>query len=206
MGSPAPSDDSDPYEPWEPPDISSQQSTQVSRLQLCPFADWDPDRAYDEDPPIYIHYSIEWKIAVNNRAITSKDTEQDLVLEPAAHWEHILQPKLKNALLKKKRPLASDDTTVVVSVTDRKTRDLVRRFDETSIDWPVIQKQLLAWGNLFLAGKTLRLNLTFNYVDASPTTLLRGLNQRSRASTTNQMLAERAAQLDAEDASGQPSI
>ena len=39
-----------------------------------------------------------------------KDTEQDLVLEPAAHWEHILEPKLKNALLKKKRPLASDDT------------------------------------------------------------------------------------------------
>lgn len=26
----------------------------------------------------------------------------------------------------------------MVSVTDRKTRDLMRRFDETSIDWPVI--------------------------------------------------------------------
>jgi hypothetical protein len=179
----------------------------VSRLQLCPFADWDPDRAYDENPPIYIHYSIEWKIAVNNRAIMSKDTEQDLVLEPAAHWEHFLEPKLKNALLKKKRPLAADDTTVVVSVTDRKTRDLEKRFDETGIDWSVIQKQLLAWGELFRAGKTLRLVLSFNYADASPTTtLLQGPNQRTRASTTNQMLAERAAQLDAEDVSGQPSI
>jgi hypothetical protein len=97
----------------------------------------------------------------------SKDTEQDLVLEPAAHWEHFLEPKLKNALLKKKRPLAPDDTTVVVSVTDRKTRDLMRRFDDTSIDWPVMQKQLLAWGELFRAGKTLRLILSFNYVDAT---------------------------------------
>jgi hypothetical protein len=59
----------------------------------------------------------------------SKGTDQDLVLEPAAYWEYILEPKLKNALLKKKRLLASDDITVVVSVTDRKMRDLVRRFN-----------------------------------------------------------------------------
>ena len=52
----------------------------------------------------------------------SKDTEQDLVLEPAAPWEHILEPKLKKALLKKNRALASDATTVVVSVTDRKVQ------------------------------------------------------------------------------------
>ena len=122
VGSPAPTDDTDEYEPWEPPDISSQQNTQVSRLGLCPFADWDPERVYDEDPPIYLHYGIEWKVAVNNRAIMSKDTEQDLVLEPAAHWEHILEPKLKKALLKKNRALASDATTVVVSVTDRKVQ------------------------------------------------------------------------------------
>ena len=86
------------------------------------YADWDPDRAYDEDPPIYIHYSIEWKITVNNRAITPKDTEQDLVLEPAAYWEHFLEAKLNNALLRKKRNLLSDDTTVVVSVTNQSER------------------------------------------------------------------------------------
>ena len=123
MGNPAPTDDSDEYVPWEPPDIPSQQSTQVSsRLGLCPYEDWDPDPEYNEDPPIYLHYGIEWKVAVNNRAIMSKDTEQDLVLEPAAHWEHILEPKLKKALLKTNRALASDATTVVVSVTDRKVQ------------------------------------------------------------------------------------
>jgi hypothetical protein len=123
-----------------------------SRLGLCPYKDGDPDRAYNEGPPIYLHYGIEWKVAVNNRAIMSKDTEQDLVLEPAAHWKHILEPKSKRALLKENRALASDDTTVVVSVTDRKERSLERRFDETNIDRPVIQKQLLTWGDLFRAG------------------------------------------------------
>ncbi|KIN07038.1 hypothetical protein OIDMADRAFT_15975, partial [Oidiodendron maius Zn] len=71
MGSPAPSDETDPYEPWEP-------DPQSDKLALCRYADWDRNRAYDEDLPIYIHYSIEWKIAVNNRAITPIDTEQDL--------------------------------------------------------------------------------------------------------------------------------
>jgi hypothetical protein len=37
-----------------------------------------------------------------------KDTEQDLVLEPAVYWEHFLEAKLKNALLRKRRPLESE--------------------------------------------------------------------------------------------------
>jgi hypothetical protein len=112
MGSPAPSDETDPYEPWEPDqfEFSSQQNTQPDKLGLCRYEDWDPDRAYDEDPPIYIHYPLEWKIAVKNRAITSKDTEQDLVLEPAAYWEHFLEAKLNATLLRKKRHLLSEDT------------------------------------------------------------------------------------------------
>jgi len=208
MSSPVPSDDTDSYEPWDPFEFSSQQNTQADKLELCQYAKWSPDKTYDEDPPIYIHYSIEWKITVNNRAITPKDTELGLVLEPAAYWEHFLEPKLKNVLFRKNRPLRSEDTTVVVSVSDRSERDLTKRFDDTNIDWAVIQKQLLAWGELFRVGKKLRLILSFNYVDASQssTALLRGPNQRGRASTTNQMLAERAAQLDAEESSGQPSI
>jgi hypothetical protein len=66
-----------------------------------------------------------------------------LVLEPATYWEHFLEDKLKSVLLKKKQPLVSDDTTVVVLVTDRKIQDLEKRFDKTSIDWSLIQKQLV---------------------------------------------------------------
>jgi len=79
MSSPVPSDDlfvSDSYEQhWDPYDDASQQQTQANKLEFCQFLDWDSERIYDEDPPSHIHYSIEWKVTVNNRAIMPKDTE-----------------------------------------------------------------------------------------------------------------------------------
>jgi hypothetical protein len=67
---------------------------------LLRLADWDRERAYDEDPPYYIHYSIEWKVTVNGKAI-SRDTEQDLVLAPGSYWDLFLRPKLEKLLHKK---------------------------------------------------------------------------------------------------------
>ncbi|RFU31129.1 hypothetical protein B7463_g5199, partial [Scytalidium lignicola] len=146
MTSPDPSDDSyDPEEPWDlyDDDVPSQQPTQVNKLGLCQFADWDSERTYDEVPPIYIHYSIEWKVTVNNRAIMLKDTEQDVILALAAYWENFLQPKLQTLLQKKNRPLTSEYTTVVVSVMKAREHDLTKQFDETDIDWSIIEKQLV---------------------------------------------------------------
>lgn len=90
-------------------------------LPLLRLADWDKDAAYDEHPPTCIHYSIEWKLTVNSKAV-SRDTEPNLVLAPSAFWSNILRPKL-NSLLARKLPqnksFRVDDTNVVVSVTDR---------------------------------------------------------------------------------------
>jgi hypothetical protein len=138
-----------------------------------------------------------------------KDTEQDVVLAPADYWEHVLQPKLESFLRKKNSALQSENTTVAVSVTARSIPLLTKLFDDTAIDWPVIEKQLVAWGELFRVGKKLRLNLSFNYVDSalSSTTSSRRIDKRGSSSTTRQMLTERAAQLDAEqESTGQPSI
>jgi hypothetical protein len=36
----------------------------------------------------------------------------------------------------------ADGTNIVVSVTDRSERDLVKRFDEFDFEWPILEKQL----------------------------------------------------------------
>ena len=55
-----------------------------NRLGFLPLAEWDEYNSYEEDTPSRLRYSIEWKVAVNNRVV-AKDTEQDLVLVPAAY-------------------------------------------------------------------------------------------------------------------------
>ncbi|EMR89256.1 hypothetical protein BcDW1_2127 [Botrytis cinerea BcDW1] len=60
------------------------------------------------------------------------------------------------AELVKNRPVKSEDTKVVVSVTERSQRDLTKRFDETDIDWGVIERQLIKWAELFCAGHELQ--------------------------------------------------
>src|SRR5580700_1274429 len=85
------------------------------------------------------------------------DTKQDIVLAPATYWEHFLHPKLDDFWRKKNRSVRSEDTNVVVSVTRRKERDLKKRFDDTSIDWAVIENQLVAWGELCRTGKNINL-------------------------------------------------
>lgn len=64
-----------------------------------------------------------------NDRVVSKATKKDIVLTPASYWPTILQPKL-DSLLKKKmsrnKRMRSDDSNVVVSVTERSERDLER--------------------------------------------------------------------------------
>jgi hypothetical protein len=194
----------------ESPAAHRQSRSQPEKLQFLQLAEWDEHNSYDENDPSCLHYSIEWKVIVNNKVV-SKDTEQDLVLVPTAYWHMVLKPKLERLLRKKiaqNRHVRCDDTSVVVSVTDRSKRDLIKRFDDIDIDWSIIEKQLLGWSELYRYGKKLRVDLSFNYVDfqlASAGTPKRGCKRGSSA--TQQMLAERAAQLDAEqEGNGHPSI
>lgn len=104
----------------------------LDRLGFIPLDDWEEGRSYNEQPPSYIRYSIEWKVTLNNR-VMAKDTEQDLTLAPSAYWQQVLKEKPDNVLRRKisyDRRVRLDVTTLVVSVNDRSQRDLTKRFDK----------------------------------------------------------------------------
>lgn len=178
-----------------------QTQLEPDRLRFLELNEWDELNSYEEEVPSLLHYSIEWKVAVNNRVV-AKDTEQDLVLVPIAYWHMVLQPKFEKLLQKKLGPnrhVRCDDTEVKVSISDRTQRDLVKRFDDLDISRPIIAKQLEAWGERFRSGKKLRVDLCFNYVDAYPSSAIPKRGTKRGSSATQKMLAERAAQLEAED-------
>jgi hypothetical protein len=80
------------------------------------------------------------------------------VLEGGSPKGNHEQPSVR----KQKRSLKSDFTSVVVLVTQRTEPNLTKVFPQTSIDWAVIENQLVAWSELYRAGKKLRLNLSFS--------------------------------------------
>jgi hypothetical protein len=96
------------------------------------------------------------------------------------------------------------------SRSQRSQRDLTKRFDETEIDWAIIEKQLVAWKQYFRKGKKLRIDISFHYAETGRQSVgssLKKSDKRGPVSTTQRMLAERESQLDAEEqSSGQPSI
>ncbi len=167
------------------------------KLELLDLDERNEHEVYDEVPPTCIHYSIEWKVLLNNK-LMSKDTEPNLVLTPRFYWSLFLRPKLEKFLQKKvpHRRVACDDTSVVVSVTGRSERDLTKRFDELDIDWFLIERQLSTWSELFRAGKKLRIDIAFNYVEVGEQAPTKKVGKRGFSSTTQQMLAERDLQVE----------
>ncbi|KAI7968770.1 hypothetical protein EIK77_002380 [Talaromyces pinophilus] len=188
--------------------VDQSNGSQTNKLPLLQFGEWEEGRAYDEDPPSCIHYWIEWKATFKNRSV-AKDTEQDLVLAPGFHWRLFLQPKLKEILCRKfpHKSIVVDDTSVVVSVT-RHPDKLTRRFDRTDIDWPVIEKQLVDWGHLFLAGKKMKLIISFSLVEDSQSSTVgrRETEKRGSSSATQGMLQDRDGEINAEEElTGEPA-
>ncbi|KAJ5737401.1 uncharacterized protein N7483_002526 [Penicillium malachiteum] len=94
-----------------------RRSPQTNQIQLLQLTEWEEGKLYDELPPTCIHYSIVWKMTLNNNKFIWKSTEQDLVLAPRFHWRLFLGPKLKEVASKKfaQKSVELDDTTVVVS-------------------------------------------------------------------------------------------
>ena len=138
----------------------------------------------------------------NRKQQVAKQTEPNLVLAPSAFWSRTLQPKL-NKLLARNFPdkrLRTDDTSAVVSVTDRSEPDFYVQFDGTDIDWTVLEAQLQTWSHLLRIRKKGRIDLSFHYVEpgGGATASQRG-TKRKYPSATQDMLSQRAIEVDAEE-------
>ena len=141
-----------------------------------------------------------------------KDPEQDVVLSPAVYWEKCLQSRLEERLPKKgfpPRSVRAEEIEVIVSVTGRTGRPLTRQFDDLRIDWSVVERQLTEWSELFQKGKKLLVNIRIRYVEVNTLNSTNGPATKPTKvgrTATQHMLADRAAQIDAEETTtGEPS-
>lgn len=123
---------------------SPPQQTQSGQLGFMREEELVGGGTHEERRLIYIHYQIEWRVKLNNR-VMAKDTEQDLALPPSCYWERI-KDTAGNVLWRKiarNRRVSLDDTNLVVSVNERCQSDLIKRFENASVDWSTVEKQLL---------------------------------------------------------------
>ncbi|KAH1607615.1 hypothetical protein KXX21_005120 [Aspergillus fumigatus] len=183
------------------------QPHQASQLGFLPLAEWEEGGEYDEQPPRYVRYTIEWKLTLNTKKVGSV-TEKDLVVAPSDYWEEFLKADLENMLQTKRKRhqrVRSEGTAITVSVNDRTQSPLKKFCSSTNINWTPVEKQLRKWSNLLRIGKRLKVTIAFNYRQDDDGTPGRG-DKRSRVSATRRMLAEREAQIDAEEErTGRPS-
>ncbi|KAK1045908.1 hypothetical protein LTR74_018056 [Friedmanniomyces endolithicus] len=153
-----------------------------------------------EPPPERIQYAIEWKALLKTKRI-GMDTEQDVSLAPGAFWDATLRKKLEDLLDRKFFPQdrpEPDDTVVVVSVSKRAERDLIKEFVGFDIGWPVIEERLELWGCHFHAGKRLTVKITFRFRLRNTASRIQA-DARGRPSATRRMRHEQASQRDAEE-------
>jgi hypothetical protein len=174
-----------------PPEGRDQ--SQDGTLGLLRLLEWNQD----------IRYTMLWKATRNGKRFAI-NTLLDLTLTPSAQWSRFIEPEVQKVLQKqsRKKKMISHNTDVVVSVSKRGQPSFQRQFEETKIDWPVIEGQLLKWEQWFRAGKQLRVEVSLNFVD-DPSDSGTSPKKGKKNSATQRQLAVQALQLGADGQDGQ---
>jgi len=155
---------------WSRSASGSVHEPQLQSLGFVQMADWDCDAFYDELPPRFLHYRVDWRLMIN-KTVVSRNTIDDIVLEPTSYGPCILLPLLEELLKRKVMPPRSvrpEDTDVVIKVTERSEDDFVSQYEKANIDWRQVETRLLKWSSLFRKGKKLSVNICFHYLEISP--------------------------------------
>ncbi len=164
-----------------------------------------PVTPFRESQAAQLSYLIDWKVKLNHRPAV-RVTEPDIVIAPSAYWQETLENKVQDVKRRsvfRNRRARLDNTTIVASVNDRSTNDLHQEFEGLDINWTVIERQLLQWNDLLRKGKKIKLDICVNYL--ADYNEPRAGEKRGATSVTKTMLADRDAQIDAEQSSGQYS-
>ena len=91
---------------------------------------------------------------MTKKAVVSRDTIEDVVLEPTSFGPRILLPQLQELLKRKtshSQSVRPDDTVVVVKVTAKSEHDFVAQYETTNIDWAQLRDGFL--GGVICAAK-----------------------------------------------------
>src|SRR5207247_7006155 len=85
--------------------LSLQQQSNPKRLTFIKEADWHPEKAYNEDLPIYLRCSIEWKVMVKRETLNRRNVlsgmELGAVLAPVHYWERCLKTRFTDLVEEK---------------------------------------------------------------------------------------------------------
>ncbi|KAJ5005564.1 hypothetical protein K4K57_011679 [Colletotrichum sp. SAR 10_99] len=161
-------------------------------LPFLDYSRWAPGQSYDEQPPRWMLYTMQWKLTLNSRKAVEQ-TEQNLAISPNDFWKEVLSSKVDEIVASKKKVYETSATTIVMSVPNDRSEDkITKHFQGQQIDWAVVERQLQGWSQLLRAGKRLKVYVQLDYVESAST------GRPAGRGATAIGLAERTARMDAE--------
>jgi hypothetical protein len=191
-----------PAEPYAFPQQEGEENEvqdieeQVDHDGRLLLQEWD---GIAEPPVDTLRYTVEWKAVLKTKRL-GMNTEEDVFLSPKAFWDatlqHGLDASLEREFSQHNRPEPCD-TLVVVSVSKRAERDLMKEFIGLEVNWCLIEEKLESWACHFREGKRLLVKITFRFRprDAAPQT---NSGRGGRQSATRRQRHQQALQQDAE--------